>query len=320
MSSAIRRFPSVITKKKHRYGLVRDVLRNPWSYVLIAPALIYVLLYGYLTLPYLVIAFQRYSPRRGIVGSEWVWFQNFVFFFRTAALQVTWNTIKLNALFIMFTTAIALVLSLLLNELRTRFVVRVTQSIYILPHFISWIIVSYMVYALFATENGLMNQLIVGLGGKPVRWYSTPGAWTWILVSLRTWKGTGINTVIYLAAITAIDQQLYEAAIIDGASRLQRVMRITVPLLLPTVTILSLLAIGRIFYGDFALIYAIIRDNGVLYETTDVIDTYVFRALRQTGTPSQAMAVGLYQSVMGFVFVYGTNRLVRRFFREGALF
>jgi putative aldouronate transport system permease protein len=137
---------------------------------------------------------------------------------------------------------------------------------------------------------------------------------------LRVWKGVGINSVIFLAAITAVDTSLYEAAYIDGATHFQRAMRITLPLIMPTVMTLTLLNIGRIFYGDFGMIYAIIRDNGVLYPSVDIIDTYVFRLLRRTGDPSQAMAVGLFQSVLGFILVLTTNAITRKYFEEGALF
>lgn len=307
--------------KRTRLALIHDIRHHPVTMLMALPAVAYTFIFGYLTLPYVVIAFQNFSYRTGIFDSAWVGFQNFRFFFRSPrALTVIWNTIKLNFLFIVIGMAAALVLAIVVNEIRSKAVARVTQSTYLFPHFISWIVTAYIVYSLFSTRLGLVNQLLQSLGLSTVNWYSNPAPWTYILVFLRIWKGAGINVVIFLAAISGISNELYEAAIIDGASRLQRIVRITVPLILPTVAILTLLAVGRIFYSDFGMFYAIIGDNGLLYPTTDVIDTYVFRALRKTGDPAQAMAVGLFQSLMGFVFVYGSNWLTRRFFREGALF
>jgi putative aldouronate transport system permease protein len=157
-------------------------------------------------------------------------------------------------------------------------------------------------------------------GGEPVSMYSSASFWPAILVIIRLWKKMGINSVIYMATITGIDDGLYEAARIDGATKFQEIRYITIPHLIPTVCILTLLDIGKIFYGDFQMIYSLVRDNGILMATTDVIDTFVFRALRQTGDPAGAMAVGIYQAAVGFVLVYGSNRLVKKFFPDGAIF
>jgi putative aldouronate transport system permease protein len=188
------------------------------------------------------------------------------------------------------------------------------------PHYLSWVVIGYMIYGFFSMEYGIINKIIGAAGGKPVNWYAEAGAWPGILVIMRIWKGSGMSAVIYLAAITGIDAGIYEAAEIDGAGRWQRIWRITIPLLMPTVCILTLLSIGRIMYGDFGMIYAIVGDNGVLYPTTDIIDTYIFRALRQTGNPAQAMAISLFQSVIGFVMVFGSNKLAGRLFPEGTLY
>ena len=209
---------------------------------------------------------------------------------------------------------------MILNEIYGKLFKKITQSIFIFPHFLSWIIVSYVVLALFMSERGLVNQILGFFGVDKIMWYNSPGPWTWIFVGLRVWKGTGINTVIFLAAITALDTTLYEAAYVDGANKLQRAIWITLPLIMPTVMTLTLLNIGRIFYGDFGMIYAIIRDNGVLFPTTDIIDTYVFRLLRRTGDPSQAMAVGMFQSILGFLLVLTTNAITNKYYEEGALF
>jgi len=301
--------------------LVRDIKRNYGSYLLALPAIVYVFIFSYCTLPYMFTAFQKFTYTTGLFDSEFVGLRNFEVFFRsTRSLQVAWNTIKLNFLFLLFGTVIAVFFAIILYEIAGKIFKKISQSIFIFPHFLSWVIVSYVVLALFASERGLINQVLRALDITPVNWYNVAGPWTWIMVGLRIWKGTGINSVIFLAAITAVDPTYYEAAYIDGATRLQRTLRITVPLIMPTVMTLTLLNIGRMFYGDFGMIYAIVRDNGLLYPTVDIIDTYVFRLLRRTGDPSQAMAVGLVQSVLGFMLVLTTNNITRKYFEEGALF
>jgi putative aldouronate transport system permease protein len=306
---------------KRKTGFLQELSKNRFSYLLILPALLYVFIFSYATYPYLLIAFQRFNYTKGIFQSEWIGFKNFEFFFKSSdAMLITLNTIKLNVLFIVFGTVFAVALAVLFNEVRYRLFQKLAQTTMIFPNFLSWIIVSYMMYGLFSTDFGLMNQAIAFFGGTSVNWYAKAGAWPWILVGMKVWKEAGMGSIIYLAAITGIDQSLYESADIDGATRWQKMRKITLPLLAPTIAILTLLNLGKIFYGDFGMIYAIIGDNGVLYPTTDVIDTYVFRALRQIGDPSNAAAVGLFQSTVGLLLVFVANWITRRTFKEGALY
>jgi putative aldouronate transport system permease protein len=308
-------------KQRLAFGVFADVRKNGTSYLLVLPAMVYTFIFGYMTYPYMIIAFQRFNYTKGIFNSEWVGLQNFEFFFRSyKAVTVTFNTIFLNLLFIVFGTLTALIISLVLNELRKKLFVKISQSVMLFPHFISWIVVSYVLYAFFSMDMGIINQMLNKLGFASVNWYTVPEVWPAILTSMHVWKGAGMSAVIYLATITGIDETLYEAAEIDGANRWQMCMRVTLPLMMPTVIILTLLSIGKIMYGDFGMIYALVGDNGTLYSTTDIIDTYVFRSLRQIGDPSEAMAVGLFQSVVGFILVFGTNAITRKFFRDGALY
>jgi putative aldouronate transport system permease protein len=308
-------------KKGRKGSFFKDIVRNPLSYLLILPAVLYTLIFGYLTLPYMIIAFQKFNFRTGIFNSAWIGFKNFEFFFKSAsAATVTWNTIRLNFLFIAFVTVFSVGFAVLLNEIKNKWFVRITQSTFLFPHFISWVIVSYIIYTFFSYNYGIVNKILSLFSIKPVSWYMSPKPWTGILVGMRVWQATGMSIVIYLAAITGIDGSLYEAAIIDGANRWHQIKSITIPLIMPTVAILTLLSLGKIMYSDFGMFWAIIGDNGVLYPTADVIDTYVFRALRLSGDPSQAMAVGLFQAAIGFVLVYSTNRIVKKTFSEGALF
>ena len=301
--------------------LARGMRRDIWFYLLVSPAALFTFVFGYLTLPYIVIAFQRFNYQTGIFDSEWIGLRNFLFFFKSnRAWLVTSNTLKLNFLFITTTTLLSIFISLLLNEARSQRFAKLLQSTYLFPNFISWVAVSYIVFSLLSTNDGIVNRFLLYAGLPKVNWYQSASVWPGVLTTVVLWKNVGMTSVIYLATISGIDQNLYEAARIDGASRYRQNLHITIPLLMPTVAILSLLAIGRIFYADFAMIYALVGDNGLLYKTTDVIDTYVFRMLRINGDPANAMAAGLYQSVFGFVLVLSSNLVVRKFFREGALY
>lgn len=311
----------IATVKKRKDGFLKELSRNRFSYLLVLPAMIYVFIFSYATYPYLVIAFQQFNYQEGIFHSEWVGFRNFEFFFKsTDAWLVMANTIKLNLLFLVFGTFFAVALAVLFNEIRSRIFTRLSQSVMIFPSFLSWIIVSYLIYSLFASDFGMINKAIELFGGQPVNWFNEAQVWPWLLTGMKIWKDAGMNSIIYLAAITGIDGALYESAEMDGASRWRMIRSITLPLLAPTIAILTLLNLGKIFNGDFGMIYAIIGDNGVLYPTTDVIDTYVFRALRQIGDPSNAAAIGLFQSVVGFILVFAMNWITRKFYKEGALY
>ncbi|MFV0401446.1 MAG: ABC transporter permease [Oscillospiraceae bacterium] len=307
-------------QKRKRPSFFGELWKNKFLYLLALPAILYTFLYGYMTLPYLVIAFKKYDFRKGLL-SPFIGLKNFEFFFKSSwAWTVTRNTIVLNVLFILAVTLCALVLAILINEVRRKYFVRVAQSAMLLPYFISWVIVSYMLNGILNTETGLLNSVIASMGGDKISFYSTPGYWYPILIILRVWKSAGYVSIIYLSAITGIDEGLYEAAYIDGASRWKRIIHITLPLLVPTICVLTLMDVGRIFYGDFGMFYAIIRDNGQLMPIAEVIDTYVFRTFKLTGDPGISMAIGLYQSLVGFVLVFGTNKLVKKIYPEGALF
>jgi putative aldouronate transport system permease protein len=274
----------------------------------------------------MVIAFQRYSYKNhtilGILTKgEWIGLNNFKFFFASNnAFRVTYNTIFLNILFIITGTFTAVLLALLLNETRSVWFVRTSQAIMLFPNYISWIVVCYILMALFSNRFGIVNTMMAKLGIPAINWYTEPEYWPSILVFVRILKGAGMSAVIYLAAIAGIDTSLNEAARIDGANRFQLILNITLPLITPTVVVLTLLSIGKIMFGDFGMIYALVGDNGTLYETTDIIDTYIFRALRQVGDPSQAMAIGLFQSVIGFIMVFGSNRITQLVYPDGALY
>lgn len=312
---------SDMKKRKKRYTLFTDMRRNYVSYLMLIPAAAYTILFGYCTIPYMIIAFQKFSFKKGITGSKWVGLKNFRFFFQSQdAGHIIANTIRLNLLFLTFTIAAAVALAIMINEIKGRHFKKLAQSSYLLPYFLSWVIVNYILYGIIGNKYGVINHVFDLMGTEKINFYTEPKYWTLILVVLKVWKDLGMNMVIYLATITGFDEQLYDAAAVDGASRWQMCRRITLPMLLPTVTMLAIMQVGKIFYGDFGMIYALVGDNGILYRATDVIDTYVFRTLRVTGNPSQAMAISLFQAVMGFICVWGSNYIAKKKLQEGALF
>ena len=269
----------------------------------------------------IIMAFQNFSPIKGIFGSEFVGFQNFSFFFTSLDwVKVTWNTVFLNFLFIVTGLFFQLFFAILLSTISNKHFKKISQSFTLLPYFISWPIVGMFSVAFFASDIGIINSIMSFLGMNPINFYQNPNVWPLTLVMLRIWKSTGYGMIIYLAAIAGIDTEIYEAAKTDGATKLQRIRFITIPLLKSTTIMLLILALGKIFYGDFGMMYAIVGDNPLLLPTTDVIDTFVFRALRVYGDMGMSSAVGLYQSVVGFILVLTSNYIVRKVDNESALF
>jgi putative aldouronate transport system permease protein len=295
------------------YGLV----------ILAAPAVILLVVFAYGPMAGLVVAFQDFNVADGVFGSPWIGLQNFEFFFTSGgAGRILWNTLFLNVLFLAATLGAGVLLAIMLNEIRGHVTKRFFQSVIFVPYFVSPIVVSIFLQAFLAGPNGrggLVNDLTDVFGLPSISWYTEPGPWPWILTVVKVWQMGGYMSVIFLAAITAIPEEVYEAGVIDGASRAQMALRITIPLLKPTAAILLVLGVGRIFYGDFGTIYAIVGDNGTLFSTTDVIDTYVFRALRTIGDFGTTAAIGLFQSVIGFVLVVIATLVQRRYAKETSL-
>lgn len=286
------------------------------------PAIAYFIINNYMPMFGLVIAFKNYNVTKGILGSDWVGLQNFAYLFKTSdAFVITRNTILYNVAFILLGTIVSIALAIMLSELRSRRMSHVYQNVILMPYLISMVIVSYLVYAFLGNDVGMLNKgILPALGMQPISWYTSPQYWPFILVFVNLWKSAGYSCVIYLASIVGIDKEYYEAATLDGANRWQQITHITVPLIKPTITILVLLSIGRIFYSDFGLFYQVPLDSGMLYSTTNVIDTYVYRGLMEIGDIGMSSAAGLYQSVVGFVLVLISNALVRRSSPDNALF
>ncbi|WP_441989287.1 ABC transporter permease [Paenibacillus sp. 2RAB27] len=286
------------------------------------PGVLYLLINNYLPMFGVVIAFKNINFAKGIWGSDWVGFKNFEYLFKTSdAYIITRNTILYNIVFIILTTVFAIGLAIMLNEIKNRFLSRMFQSFILLPYLISTVIVGYLVLSFLDVESGFINKSILPmLGMNSIEWYAETKYWPYILTIVHTWKDAGYLCVIYLAAIIGIDQEYYEAATIDGANRWQQMWSVTLPLITPVITIMSLLAIGRIFYSDFGLFYQVPLNTGALMPVTNTIDTYVYRALMNLGDFGMASAAGLYQSLVGFILVMISNFIVKKVNSENALF
>jgi len=291
-----------------------------WIQMSIFPVL-HTLVFCYLTLFGVVIAFKDYKYNRGIFGSEWVGFKNFEFFVKSNDFfRLIRNTLSLNALFI-FTVMIAeIALAVIFYELISRRALKVYQTIMITPNFISWVVVGYVVYAFLQPQYGIINNLLAHFRIEPIAFYNEPVYWPLILAISNIWKSVGMGCIIYYATLMGIDSGLYEAARIDGATKWQEIKYISLPMLLRVIVLQLMMRIGAIFNSDFGLFYQLTRNSGALYETTDVIDTYVYRTLRVIGDMELSAAVGLLQNVMGFVLVYVTNYIIRRYDDELSLF
>jgi putative aldouronate transport system permease protein len=290
--------------------------------LLLLPGTLYLLLNNYLPMFGTIIAFKNFNYQKGILGSEWSGFKNFEYLFNTPdAWIITRNTVLYNLVFIALNTVAAIAIAIALNELKNRFMAKFYQSVMFLPYFLSMIVVSYLVLSMLNQEFGYINKgILEPLGFDHISWYSETKYWPYILPLVNLWKNIGYLSVVYLAAIIGIDHEYYEAALIDGASKWQQIRGITLPLIAPVVTIMTLLAVGKIFNSDFGLFYQVPLDSGSLYPVTQTIDTYVYRALLRLGDLGMSSAAGVYQSVVGFVLVITTNWVVRRFDKDNALF
>ncbi len=288
---------------------------------MLVPAVGLTIVFHYIPMGGIVLAFKQYNYRLGFWGSPWVGLRNFEFFFQSGeAWLVTRNTLLYNIAFMIVNTSLQLLFAMILSELGSKLFRKLAQSFMFLPHFISWVVVASMAFNLFNYENGAINNLLVMLGQERVNIYGTPGIWKYLLVIFKAWKTVGYGTVVYLAAIVGIDAELHEAAEIDGANIFQRMAHITLPSIIPSILILTLLGIGQIFRGDFGLFYQMIGNNGMLFDATDIIDTFVFRSLTQSNNMAMAAAAGFYQSVMCFITIMITNYIVRRVDKDYALF
>ncbi|MDR2629982.1 MAG: ABC transporter permease subunit [Spirochaetaceae bacterium] len=291
-------------------------------YILALPGIIYLLINNYIPIYGMVIAFKKFNIQKGIFGSDWYGLKNFEFLFKTNdAWIITRNTICYNIVFFIVGTFLAVTLAILLNELKGKIYSKICQSLTLLPFLMSWVVVSYLGYAFLSSESGLINKSILEpLGLEKMNWYQEIKYWPYILVLINAWKGVGYSMIIYLSSIVGINQDYYEAALIDGSNKWQQITKITLPLLKPTVLTLLILSLGQIFRSDFGLFYQIPRNSGALFPVTRTLDVYVYQALMKNSNYGMSSAASVYQSVVCFICLVGANLVIKKYRPESALF
>ncbi len=299
-------------KKKKKYDF--DLL------LMACPAIIYFFIFHYIPMVGTILAFKDYNYSLGIFGSKWIGLKNFEFFFTSQdAFRVTRNTIGYNLIFLVLDIVLCVTLALLLFEIKRMKWLKFFETTMLFPHFISYVIVAYITYTLFNPVYGVFNNILEAVGLSEVNWYGESKYWPFILVIVKEWKSIGMGCVVYYAALMGIDDSLFEAADLDGASKWQKTWNISIPSLIPIATIMGILAVGGILRGDFGLFYQVTNDVGSLYPVTDVIDTYIYRGLRG-GDIGITSAVGLFQSFVGFILVICTNKIVKIINPENSLY
>ncbi|OMD18776.1 sugar ABC transporter permease [Paenibacillus odorifer] len=307
------------TRKKK--GLLYELVHNRVMFLMLLPTLIFFLVNSYFPMVGIYYAFTQFDFNSSMFNSKFVGLQNFEFLWRSGTLvKLTMNTIGYNIAFIVLGNVLAIVCAILLSELNGKWFKKISQSVMFLPYFVSFVILSVIVYNLFNYDSGFLNTMLTQFGLDPVDVYSKPWAWIFLIIIFYLWKNLGYSMVIYLAAITGISDEYYEAAQIDGANIFQRIWYITVPMLKSTFVVLLLFALGSIMKGQFDLFYQLIGNNGLLYNTTDILDTYVYRSLKVTFDVGMATAAGVYQSLFGFVLIMTVNYIIRKINDDYALF
>ncbi|MDQ6418851.1 ABC transporter permease subunit [Paenibacillus sp. LHD-117] len=304
----------------------KQLKRNQIFLLMVLPATLWFIIMKYLPIFGNLIAFQKFTYHakgifHGIWSAEWVGLDNFKFLFQTNdAFIITRNTLLYNFAFIILGVVIPVALAIVVSGLTNKRMSKFYQTGMMLPHFLSWVVVGYFVFAFLSMDKGFLNNVLASLGVEPKMWYNEPAYWPFILILAQVWKTVGYSSVIYIAAIAGIDRTYYEAAVIDGASKWQQIRSVTIPHLKPLIIILTILAIGQIFHSDIGLFYQVPRESGLLFPVTNVIDTYVYRSMKEMGVFSMSAAAGLYQSVVGCILVLTANYAVRKISKDDALF
>ena len=307
-------------KTKTKRTSVSKYMERQWDSMVILP-MFWVFVFSYLPMVGVIIAFKDYNYADGIFGSKWVGLENFrIFVTSNEFAKITWNTLYMNFFFIFVGIFMAVLVAILLYEVKSRKATKVYQTVMLTPHFLSWVIAAYMAYAILRPNGGYLNTILAKFGIEGVDWYSKPEAWPVILLICNVWKHIGMDSIMYYAALMGIDSSIFEAAEVDGANKFQRTIYIVIPELMSIITILSILKIGNIFRADFGLFYQVPRNVGLLYSTTDVIDTYIFRTMRVLGDFGLSGAVSFLQSIVGMTVVLFTNWVAKKIDPSRGLF
>ena len=306
----------VVPPRKRRRGVRVHFTQFKWLYLLLLPGIIYFALFRYGPMYGAIIAFKDYVPFLGIADSQWVGFDHFEAFFASPDFpRLLANTLILALLSLLIAFPLTIIVAILLNELRVTLVKRSVQTLIYIPHFLSWTVVASLTYLLFALDVGPLFQLINNVFGTNVDFLTDPAWFRPIIVLQDIWKNTGWGTIIFLAALASVDQEQYEAAIIDGAGRFQRVWHITLPSIMPTVVVMLVLQMGQVLNTGFEQIY--LMTNSLNRQVADVFDTYVYFMGITQGSYSYSTAVGLFKALVGVVLIFGANWIARRFNQTG---
>ncbi len=292
----------------------KRAMKKYWVlYLMVLPAMVWYIVFKYIPMPTgLIISMEDYVPWKGLWKSNWVWFENYIRILTGGALpKVLRNTLLLSALSLVFAFPASIVLALLINELRNRLFKRTVQSVAYLPYFLSWTVVAGLAFNLMDTRFGLFNQVLKLIGLDPVRWYATPSLWPAILTVAKIWKTTGWGTIVFLAAICAIDTGLYEAAVVDGAGRWQQTLHVTIPAIMPTIIVTFILSIGQMLASDSEMIMAMVGNNEILWETAQTFETFVTNNVMH-GTYASSATLSMLQNTVTFFMVWGANTLANR--------
>lgn len=301
--------------------LLQDFKVHWVLWLMILPTIVFFVIFSYAPMSGIYFAFTKYQFSKGYFGSPFVGLQNFEYLFKSGILwELTRNTLLYNIAFIIFGNLMQIICAVFLNDLRSRAFVKVSQTIIFLPYFISMVLVGVFAYNLFNIDNGFINSMLVAVGAEKYNFYLEPNIWPLLIVIIHVWKGLGYGSIIYLSTLTGINPEYYESARIDGATKWQQIRYITLPMLMPTAALLIMFSLGGIMKGQFELFYQLVGRNGILFKTTDIIDTYVYRSLTVNFDVGMGTAAGLYQSLFGFIFVMVVNWLVRRNNEAYALF
>jgi len=307
--------------KTKRKGLWHELYANRILFLMLLPVLVYFLINNYAPMIGIYYAFVQFEFNTSLFNMNFVGLKNFEFLWKSGKLiELTLNTIGYNLAFIVLGNVLSISVAVLLSELKGKWFKKITQSVLFLPYFVSFVILSVIVFNLFNYEQGVLNTVLERLGAEPLDVYNKPTLWIFFIIFFYLWKNFGYSMVIYLAAITGISEEYYEAARIDGANTFQRAWHITVPMLKSTFVILLLFSLGTIMKGQFDLFYQMVGNNGLLYSTTDILDTYVYRSLKVTFDMGMATAAGVYQSLFGFALIMVVNGIIRKVNKDYALF
>lgn len=311
-------------RAKKKNGFLQEIKKHGFLYGMTVPGILQIFIFSYIPMLGLVIAFQNFNVKDGIFGSKFCGLDNFKFFFNGSIWpglsKAAINTLWLNVIFIIASTFVSVVLAVVFSEITSKKYKKITQTLSLLPYFISWTIVSlFLNNALISTDNGILTNALLKIGIE-INFYQDAWVWPIIMVVLKVWQASGYGAIVYLATITGIDPEIMEAAEIDGATKWQKIKYMTLPILRPTIILMTLFNIGKIFYGDFGMFYALVGDNSMLYSTVDVIDTYAYRAMRTLNEYGLSTAIGMVQSILGFIMVVGANKLARKYEPDSAIF